>query len=111
MFECQTNDGFILLKIKHPLHIMMFEVIISDGDVVLRNDLFYINHFSLIIFYHSVWLDFELFGLRAQVHGQLVQFTLASKVYDNHHYHNKPPDRKWGGVWMTSCPEEMLLRI
>ena len=23
---------------------------------------FYINHFSLIIFYHSVWLGFELFG-------------------------------------------------
>ena len=22
----------------------------------------YINHFSLIIFYHSVWLGFELFG-------------------------------------------------
>ena len=26
------------------------------------------NHFSLIIFYHSVWLGFELFGLRVQVH-------------------------------------------
>ena len=24
--------------------------------------IFYINHFSLIIFYHSVWLGFELFG-------------------------------------------------
>ena len=23
---------------------------------------FYSNHFSLIIFYHSVWLGFELFG-------------------------------------------------
>ena len=54
-----------------------------------------INHFSLIIFYHSVWLGFELFGLRVQVYSQLVQFTLASKGYDNHHCHNKPPDRKW----------------
>ena len=25
--------------------------------------------------------------------------------------HNKPPDKKWAGVWMTSCPEEMVLRI
>ena len=40
---------------------------------------FYINHFSLIIFYHSVWLGFELFELRVQVHSQLVQFTLAHK--------------------------------
>ena len=30
--------------------------------------IFYFNHFSLIIFYHSVWLGFELFGLRVQVH-------------------------------------------
>ena len=57
--------------------------------------IFYINHFSLIIFYHSVWLDFELFGLRAQVYNQLVQFMLALKGYDNHHYHNKLPDSKW----------------
>ena len=73
--------------------------------------IFYINHFSLIIFYHSVWLGFELFGLRAQVYSQLVQFTLTCKGYDNHHCHNKPPDRKWAGVWMTSCPEKMVLRI
>ena len=30
--------------------------------IKLRNDFFYINHFSLIIFNHSVWLGFELFG-------------------------------------------------
>ena len=50
----------------------------------------------LIIFYHSVWLGFELFGLKVQVHSQLVQFTLARKGYDNHHCHNKPLVRKWG---------------
>ena len=33
---------------------------------------FYINHLSLIIFYHSVWLGFELFGLRVHVHSYLV---------------------------------------
>ena len=55
----------------------------------------YINHFLLIIFYHSVWLGFELFGLRAQVYSKLVQFTLVRKECDNHHCHYKPPERKW----------------
>ena len=66
------------------------------------NDFFYFNHFLLIIFYHSVWLGFELFGLRAQVYSQLVQFMIARKEYDNHHCHNNIeydnhhcPDRKW----------------
>ena len=59
---------------------------------------FNINHFSLIIFNYSVWLGFKLFGLRVQVYSQLVQFTLAHKAYDNHHCHNKHPDRKWAGV-------------
>ena len=58
--------------------------------------MFYINPFSLIIFYHLVWLGFERFGLSFQVHSQLVQFTLLPKGYDNHGCHNKPPDRKWG---------------
>ena len=59
--------------------------------------IFYINHFSLIIFYHSVWWGFELFGplkFRCIVIG--CSFTLARKGYDNHHCHNKPPDRKLG---------------
>ena len=51
---------------------------------------FYINHFSLIIFYHSVWLGFELFGLvHLQVHTHWVQFTLVRRGYDNHKCHNK----------------------
>ena len=54
------------------------------------------NHFSLIIFYHSICLGFKLFGLRVQVYSQLVQFTFVCKGYDNHHCHNNPPDRKWG---------------
>ena len=51
--------------------------------------IFYINHFSLIIFYHSVWLGFELFGLRAQMQSELMR-----KEYANQHCHNKPLDRK-----------------
>ena len=69
--------------------------------------IFYFNHFSLIIFYHSVWLGFELFGLRVQVCSQLVQFTLAPKGYDNYHCHNKPQTVNRAGVWMTPCPEQM----
>ena len=57
---------------------------------------FFLLLFFLIISYHLVWLGFELFGVRAQVHSQLVQFTLACKGYDNHHCYNKTPDRKWG---------------
>ena len=38
-------------------------------------------------------------------------FTLARKRYDNHHCHNKPKTVNRAGVWMTSCPEEIALRI
>ena len=41
---------------------------------MIKEWFFYINDFSLIIFYHSVRLDFELFGLRVQVHSHWVQF-------------------------------------
>ena len=68
---------------------------------------FYFNHFSLIVFYRSVWLGFELFELRVPVCSQLVQFMFARKEYDNHHCHNKPQTGNEAGVWMTSCPEEM----
>ena len=74
---------------------------------IIKEWFFYFNHFSLIIFYHSVWLGFELFGLRVQVCSQLVQFTLMRKGYDNHHCHNKPQTENEAGVWMTSCPEEL----
>ena len=42
--------------------------------------IFYFNHFSLIIFYHSVWLGFELFGLRVQVHR--TRHSLRSRAKD-----------------------------
>ena len=44
------------------------------------------------------------------MYSQFVQFTFARKGYDNHYYHNKPPNRKWAGVWMRSCPVEMVPR-
>ena len=80
--------------------------------IKLRNHIFYINYCSLIIFeIFEVWLGFELFGLRVQVHSHWVQFTLARKGYGSHHCHNKPLTWNEAGVWMTSCPEEMVLRI
>ena len=69
------------------------------------------SHFSLIIFYHSVWLGFELLGLRVQVHSHCLQFTLVRKEYDNHYCHNKPKTGNRAGVYMTSCSEEMVLGI
>ena len=38
-------------------------------------------------------------------------FTLVRKGYDNHHCYNKPQTGNVAGVWKTSCPEEMVLRI
>ena len=73
---------------------------------------FYINHFSLIIFYHSVWLGFELFGLRVQVHSHWVQFyTRAQRIWQSLFVIINPLTGNGAGVWMTLCPEEMVLRI
>ena len=66
------------------------ELKLMQNCYIIKEWFFYFNHFSLIIFYHSVWLGFELFGLRVQVCSQLVQFTFVHKGYDNHHCHNKP---------------------
>ena len=56
-------------------------------------------------------MGFELFGLRTKVYSQLVQFTLERIGYDNHHSHNKPPDKKWGWSVGDVIPEEMVLKI
>ena len=68
---------------------------------------FYFNHLSLIIFYHSVWLGFELLEFRVQVHS--IGYSLCSRaknmtitiVIIN------PQTGNGVGVWMASCPEEM----
>ena len=51
--------------------------------------MFYINHFSLIIFYHSVWYGFELFGSKFRCTVIGYSFMLARKEYVNQHCHNK----------------------
>ena len=74
---------------------------------IIKEWFFYFNHFSLIIFYHSVWLGFELFGLRDQVHSTGYSLHLRAKdmtimiVIINNQTGNV------AGVWMTSCPGEM----
>ena len=65
---------------------------------IIKEWFFNFNHFSLIIFYHSVWLGIELFGLSVQVCSQLVLFTLARKGYDNHHCHNTHLTRQEMGL-------------
>ena len=51
---------------------------------IIKEWFFYINHFSLIIFYHSVWSGFELFGLTVQVYSQLVQFyARAQRIWQS----------------------------
>ena len=73
---------------------------------------FNINHFSIIIFYHSVWLGFELFGLRVQVHRHWVPFyARAQRIGQSPFVKINPQTGNVAGVWMTSCPEEMVLII
>ena len=86
-------------------------ILVEYYAIWLRNNVFYFNHFSLIILYHSVWLGFGLFWLRIQVYSQLVQFTLARTGYDNHHCHNKLPDRKLGWSVDDAMPRRDRLSI
>ena len=74
-----------------------------------QGEIFYINPFSLIISYHSVWLGFELFGLRVQAYSQLLQFTLTCKGYDNHHHHSKTENGV--GVWVPERDGPENLKI
>ena len=53
----------------------------------------YINHFSLIIFYHSVCLNYS--SLLVQVHSHLVQLSSCAKDMTITICLNKSPDRKW----------------
>ena len=47
---------------------------------IIKEWLFYFNHFSLIIFFHSVRLGFELSGLNVQVHR--IGYCLRSREKD-----------------------------
>ena len=100
----RSEEYWILL---HCYNFVVVPIRISSMCYIIKEWFFDFDHFSLIIFYHSVWLGFELFGLRVQVCSQLVQFTLAHKGYDNHHCHKKLQTGNEAGVWMTSCPEEI----
>ena len=46
----------------HICQVKQVELVIPLQLLYNYGTSFYINHFSLIIFYHSVWLGFELFG-------------------------------------------------
>ena len=67
------NDFFILgLVLRNDFFIFFL-------GLVLRNDFFILIIFLLIIFYHSVWLGFEIFRLRVQVHCHWVQFYVRAQ--------------------------------
>ena len=65
------------------------------ADYYIIKKLFF-NHFSSIIFYHSVWLGFGLFGLRDQVYSHWVQLHSCAKDMTITICPNKPLDRKLG---------------
>ena len=69
---------------------------------------FFINHFSLIISYHSVlvglWNKWFSSGVGAHIkyssRSCVEDMTITNVII-------KPPNRKWAWVWMTSCLEAM----
>ena len=57
---------------------------------------FYINHFSLIMFYHSVWLGFELFGSECRcTHIEYSSRSHAEDMTTTNVIIKKKPERKW----------------
>ena len=78
---------------------------------VIKEWFFYINHFSLIIFYHLVWWGFEPFGCQSRCIVNWCSLCSREKDMTIPICHNKPQTGNESGVWMTSCPEEMVLRI
>ena len=70
------------------------------------------NHFLLIIFDHSIWLGFELFGSRVHVHSHWVHFLCScAKDMTITIVIINPQTGTGAGLWMTSCSEEMVQRI
>ena len=64
-FKQPFSNGMIRRKVNFVVEEIRneFSVLYNYGMI------FYINHFRLIIFHHSVWLGFGLFGLvQVQVH-------------------------------------------
>ena len=68
---------------------------------------FYINNFSLIIFYHSVWLGFELFGSSCRCTHIEYSSRLQAEDMTITDVMIKTLFRNETGVWMTSCPGAM----
>ena len=113
MYPSHNWTGFIIL-LCHQRPTLTTSPIRSShlggpqGVISLRNDFYYINHFSLIIFYHSVWFGWALnySGLSAgahtlsTAHARAEDMTITNVII-------KPQIGNNSGVWMTSCPEAM----
>ena len=69
--EEEFYSNLINHKRKKDYHMCRTIILLYNQGIIF---FFCINHFSLIIFYHSVWLGIELFGLRVQVYSYWVHF-------------------------------------
>ena len=100
------------LQIKEILKTLSSDRWNFEKCYIIKELFFYINHFSLIIFYHSVWLGFEPFGLRVQMHSHWVQmYAFVQRIWLSPFVIINLQTGNGAGLWMTSCPEEIVLRI
>ena len=61
---------------------------------IIKESFFYTSIiFHLLYFIIQFGKAMNYSSLFVQMHNLLLQFMLMRKGYDNHHCHNKPPDR------------------
>ena len=74
--------------------------------------IFYINHFSLIIFIIPFGKALDHSGLSVQVHSQMVlSYGHTERIWQSPFVIINSQTGNGAEVLMTSCPEEMVLRI
>ena len=103
----ERGSGISVLPARHDDDEYLVGLLYNQGMIF-----FILIIFSLIIFYHSFWLGFELFeslspgaySLGGLLHPCTRDMTITI-------CHNKLQIGNGAGVWMTSCLEEMVLRI
>ena len=96
----KTEVDYLLLKIIQSNRYYEVLSLLKSTDLVwfcsiIAEWFFYINHFSLVVFYHSVWLGFELFGSSCRC--THIEYSSRSRAEDMtiRNVIIKTPDRKW----------------
>ena len=86
-----------LLCILVKLAVWMVSILpLISNCYVIKEWFFYINHFPLIIFYHSVWLCFEPFGSQSRCIVNWCSLRLRAKDMTIMICYNRLLDRKRG---------------